>query len=89
MEFRVPFQKKPSEQIKGYVQITLSSEGIREAENFDGQGQEFEILATLLQKRPQSIGSVAKEANMSFGDCLRNCKELKNKGLIVQVPRAQ
>ena len=90
MQFKIPFtQKKPSDQIKGFVQISLSQEGIREAENFSQEGGEFEILATLLQKRPQSIGAVAKEANLSFGDCLKHCKELKNKGLIVQVPRAQ
>jgi hypothetical protein len=89
MQFKIPFQKNPSDQIKSYVSISLSSEGIREAENFDGQGQEFEVLAALLTKRPQSIGSVAKAANMSFNDCLKCCKELKNKGLVVQVPRQQ
>lgn len=89
MEFRVPFQKKPSDQIKGFVQITLTQEGIREAENFDGQGNSFEVLAALLQKRPQSIGAVAKAANMSFSDCLACCKELKNTGMITQVSRVQ
>ena len=90
MQFKIPFtQKSPSDQIKGFVQISLSQEGIREAENFEAEGQEYQILAALLIKRPQSIGAVAKATNMSFGDCLNCCKELKNKGLVVQVPRAQ
>jgi hypothetical protein len=89
MEFKVPFTKKPSEQIKGFVQITLTPEGIRESEDFNGQGDKFEILAALLQKRPNSIGNVAKLANISFGNCLKACKELKNEGLIQQVSRPQ
>jgi len=88
---RVPFfQKKPSEIQKMYVSVTLTPEGIKEAENFDATtGNEFEVLAALNQKRPQSIGNLAKAAQISFGDCLKVCKELKMKGLLQQIQRAQ
>jgi DNA-binding MarR family transcriptional regulator len=88
---RVPFfQKKPSDIQKSYVMVTLSPEGIREAENFDAStGSEFEVLAALNQKRPQSIGNLAKSAQISFGECLKVCKELKMKGLVQQVQRQQ
>ena len=89
MQFKVPFTKKPSEQIKGYVQLTLTDEGRREAEDFNGQGDKFEVLAALLQKRPNSIGNIAKLANLNFGSCLTACKELKNEGLVQQVQRPQ
>lgn len=86
---RVPFQKKPSESQRQYILLTLSPEGIREAENFDGQGSEFEVLAALNQKRPQSIGSLAKASNLSFNECLKCCKELKMKGYVQQIARSQ
>jgi sugar-specific transcriptional regulator TrmB len=90
MAFRIPFtQRKPSDTIKGYVQLTLTPEGIREAENFDGTGEEFEVLAALLQKRPQSIGDLARASNMPFPRCMNCCKELKNKGLVSQISRQQ
>lgn len=87
IQWKVPFTKQPSEQIKGYVMITLTTQGIQEAEDFSGSGSGFEILAALLQKRPDSIGNVAKRANISFGECLKVCKELKNQGLIQQMHR--
>ena len=88
---RVPFfQKKPSDIQKSYVLVTLTSLGQKEAENFDASsGNEFEVLAALNQKRPQSIGGLAKEAQISFNDCLKTCKELKMKGLVEQVQRPQ
>jgi DNA-binding MarR family transcriptional regulator len=88
---RVPFfQKKPSEIQKSFVMVTLTQMGQKEAENFDASsGKEFEVLAALNQKRPQSLGSLAKEAQISFNDCLKTCKELKMKGLVEQVQRQQ
>jgi DNA-binding MarR family transcriptional regulator len=88
---RVPFfQKKPSEIQKAYVMVSLTQAGIRESENFDAtNGKEFEVLAALNQKRPQSIGNLAKEAQISFNDCLKTCKELKMKGLVEQIQRPQ
>ncbi len=87
---RVPWAKKPSEQQKSYVMVTLTKSGIKEAESFDAQsGGEFEVLAALNQKRPQSIGNLAKEAQISFNECMKVCKELKMKGMIEQVQRSQ
>lgn len=87
---RVPFfQKKPSEVQKSYVMITLSPMGQKAAENFDQNGTEFEILAALNQNRPQSIGALSKAAQVSFGECLKACKELKMKGYIQQVQRSE
>jgi hypothetical protein len=87
---RVPWAKKPSDIQKTYVMVTLTPEGIKEAESFDAaSGSEFEVLAALNQKRPQSIGGLAKEAQISFNDCLKTCKDLKMKGYIQQVQRSQ
>lgn len=83
------FQKKPSEQQRQFILITLSGEGLKEAENFSSEGDEFEILAALNQKRPQSMGSISKETNIPFNKCLQICKELKMKGFIQQVQRSQ
>jgi hypothetical protein len=86
---RVPFfQKKPSEAQRQFVMVTLSPEGLKEAENFEAAGDEFEVLSALTQKRPQSLGSLAKSANMPFNKCLQVCKELKLKGYIQQVQRS-
>jgi hypothetical protein len=85
---RVPFfQKKPSEAQRQFVIITLSPEGLKEAENFSAEGDEFEVLSALTQKRPQSLSSLAKAANMPFNKCLAVCKELKLKGYVTQVQR--
>lgn len=87
---RVPFfQKKPSEAQRQFVIVSLTPEGLKEAENFDAAGDEFEVLSALTQKRPQSLGSLAKSANMPFNKCLAVCKELKLKGYISQVQRSQ
>jgi hypothetical protein len=86
---RVPWQKKPSEQQRQFVMITLSPSGLREAENFEASGEEFEVLSALTQKRPQSLGALAKASNMPFNKCLQVCKELKLKGYIQQVQRSE
>jgi predicted ArsR family transcriptional regulator len=86
---RVPWQKKPSDIQKTYLLVTLTPEGLKEAENFEQNGSEFEILAALTQKRPQSLGNLAKSAQISFNDCLKTCKDLKMKGLLQQVQRSQ
>jgi predicted ArsR family transcriptional regulator len=87
---RVPWQKKPSDLQKSYLLVTLTPEGIKEAESFDAStGSEFEVLAALNQKRPQSIGNLAKSAQISFNDCMKTCKELKMKGYVQQVQRSQ
>jgi len=69
--------------------VTLTPSGVREAEAFDGSGNEFEILAALNQKRPQSIGDLAKTAQISFPETLKLCKSLKMRGLIQQASRAE
>lgn len=86
---RIPFVKKPSDQQRQTVLITLTSEGLKEAENFASEGDEFEVLAVLNQKRPQSIGSISKETQIPFNKCVDICKELKRKGFISQVQRSQ
>lgn len=87
---QVPFfQKKPSEQQRQFILLTLSPEGLKEAENFSSEGDEFEILASLNQKRPQSIGALSKASNVPFNKCLQICKELKMKGYVQQVQRSQ
>lgn len=86
---RVPWTKKPSETQKSYVMVTLTPLGIKKAESFESEGDDFEILSALTQDRPQSIGGLAKSANMSFDKCLKHCKDLKMKGYIQQVQRSE
>lgn len=89
MNLPSPFQKRPSELQKTYVQVRLTPEGQRAAEDFDGNGNKFEILAALNQKQPQTIGNLAKSASIPFNECLKCCKELKHEGLLQQVSRNQ
>jgi len=88
---RVPFigGKKPSDAQRQFVMITLTPQGQKEAESFEQTGTEFEILAALTQKRPQSLGNLSKSAQVSFNDCLKACKELKLKGFITTVQRSE
>lgn len=86
---KVPWAKKPSDTQRQFVMITLTATGIKEAESFEQTGAEFEILSALTQKRPQSLGSLAKSAQLSFSDCLKACKELKLKGFITTVQRTE
>ena len=83
------FGKKPGDEQRKTLVITLTPEGLKRADAFDGEGSEFQVLAALNQDRPQTLGHLSKAAGLSFGDCYKICKEMKNKGFIQQVSRPQ
>ena len=87
---KVPFfGSKPGDEQRKAILLTLTPEGIKRAEAFDGEGESYHVLAALIQDRPQTIGGIAKSAGVSFGECYKICKDLRNRGLISQVSRQQ
>jgi DNA-binding MarR family transcriptional regulator len=86
---RVPWQKNVGDEQKKLVILTLTPDGLKRADAFEGEGSEYQVLSALNQDRPQSLGHLSKAAGMSFNECVRVCKELKAKGFIAQVQRSQ
>jgi hypothetical protein len=85
---RIPFiGNAPSGSNQAKMQVTLTPQGLQSAEAFEGQGVKYEILATLMQRRPLSIGMLSKEAQIGYGECFSACKALAREGYISVVQR--
>jgi hypothetical protein len=85
---RIPFIGNPSNASnQARMQVTLTPQGLQSAEGFEGQGTKYEILATLMARRPLSIGMLSKEAQIGYGECFKACKALAQEGYISVVQR--
>lgn len=81
---RIPFiQNNPSTSNQAKLMVALTPDGRKMAENWEGTGGTYEVLSTLaICQRPLSLGMLAKECNMSYGECLSICRKLKAQGLV-------
>jgi hypothetical protein len=85
---RIPFiRNNPGSSNQAMMQVTLTPQGLQSAEGFEGQGTKYEILATLMARRPLSIGMLAKETQIGYNECFNTCKMLAKEGYISVVQR--
>jgi len=86
---RIPFIRPsgPNQSNQAKLSVTLTADGRKYAENWEGQGGKYEVLSTLaMAQRPLSLGMLAKECDMPYGECLKICRELKAQGLVIPAP---
>lgn len=81
---RIPFlpgNQNTSNQSK--LMVSLTPDGRKMAENWEGTGGTYEVLSTLaICQRPMSLGMLSKECNMNYNECLSICRKLKAQGLV-------
>jgi hypothetical protein len=88
-KMRIPFNigRDPRTSPTGKIIVTLTPDGKRMAEEFGGQGGDWDVIVTLnTAGRPMSVGTLAHEAQMGYNECFSACKRLKAKGMIAQMP---
>lgn len=81
---RIPFiQNSQNTSNQAKLMVALTPDGRKAAESWEAPGSKWEVLAALATaQRPLSLGILARECNMSYGECLKICRDLKSQGYV-------
>lgn len=82
MPFPFGMGSKPRLQISVHTTVGLTETGKRLAEQYEPKGATFVIVSTLQERQPQSVGEIAREANMDVDEVKERIKLLARQGYI-------
>ena len=78
---QLPIQKTDD----SMIMAAITTEGKSEAENYASGGPQFDVLATLNEKSPLTIGAICRETGLGLGVVKGALKALARDGYVRKV----
>lgn len=85
LTLRVPFERQSDSKIMA----AITPEGKQEAENFASSGPKFDVLATLNERSPLSIGQICHETSLDVSRMKHILNELVRDGYVRKVQQGE